>query len=156
MQRISDAVSMINVRNDASHGPYRIADGHEAKKCAKEGEKCSCLGKVHFGAKSGSFLEMHKSNVSIIDTREANPHGFLACDASTFNVLNSTGVKECYCERAAAPASIPKAERCANDAGSGVCRCIGTAFYGRRHDSETNATLTFGQMLEHGFSQALS
>lgn len=74
----------VTTRNNTVKGTYTITDGFEAVKCASEGETCSCLGQVHFGVKSDSFLDMHAKNVSIFDTRGSGK-GYLACDGKSFN-----------------------------------------------------------------------
>lgn len=119
---------------------------------------CSCLGQVHFGLKSESFLDMHEkgNNVSIVDTRGAVHRGLIECSPSNFNVTNSHGGHECYCLRDKAPDPIPEAEHCANDLGLSFCTCWGTVYYGRHKDPKTNASLTLAEMLKYGWTSALS
>lgn len=145
----------ITSRNNTVSYPYQLSPGYEAVKCASEGEQCTCLGQIHFGSKSPSFLEMHNKNVSITDTRGANKNGFLACDAKNFNVTNSTGGHECYCVREKSPDPVPAAEHCADDSGMNFCSCYGVVFYGQKYDKANN-TLSFAQMLQKGWTSVLS
>lgn len=115
---------------------------------------CDCLGQVHFGMKSGGFQAMHNGNVSILDTRGQNRNGIIHCGAAAFGV-NSTGGHECYCVRESAPDPLPKAEHCANDKGLSFCSCYGTVYYGRQKDKD-NKTLSFAEMMKHGWTSALS
>lgn len=152
---IKDGSSTIITRNDTTHGTYTLTEGFEAVKCGAEGQVCSCLGQVHFGKKSDSFADMHTKNVSIKDTRSANTLGYLGCDASNFNVTNSSGGHECYCVREKAPDPLPAAEHCADDKGMQFCSCYGTVYFGRKFDAE-NKSLSFAEMTKKGWTSVIS
>lgn len=154
---VKDGTTEITTRNVTNNGAYRLTEGFEATSCASEGEQCSCLGQVHFGKKAGGFQAMHGAgNVSITDTRGANPNGFLSCDGKSFNVSNSTGGHECYCVREMAPNPLPAVEHCADDAGMNFCPCYGTVYYGRKWNQDQNKALSFAEMAKFGWTSALS
>jgi hypothetical protein len=152
-----DEALNVTERNTTTKGTYHMPEDMAASKCASEGGMCSCLGQVHFGLKSSSFLEMHSSgkNVEMLDTRGSVHKGLIECSASNFNVTDSNGGHECYCLRDKAPEPLPEAEHCANDLGLSFCTCWGTIYYGR-HMDEANNSLSFSQMLQHGWTSVLS
>lgn len=86
---------------------------------------------------------MHKSNVSIIDTRgDEFAKGYVACEGKSFGV-NSTGGHECYCLREQAPEIASEVKHCADGDGFNFCDCQGTVFLGRKNEKGSNSSLSF-------------
>ena len=104
------------------------------EKCANENEKCSCLGKVHFGVVNDS--NTFSSAIVSKDIRKLAPQkGFIDCNTSEFGDPAIGQKKQCLCERPKPPVVKAKSMKKCGEEGE-LCKCNGKVYMGRLHSDE--------------------
>lgn len=118
------------------------------EKCADENQKCSCLGKVHFGVAEGK--SKFSSAFASKDLRKIAPEkGSINCSSAEFGDPAIGKAKQCLCERPKPPAPLPKTVRQCGEEGE-VCKCNGTVYMGRLHGDEPKKGISVEDLLEAG------
>jgi hypothetical protein len=108
----------------------------KAKKCAKEGESCSCKGNVFYGfAPDGKFEQIFRSptGAETYAVKKILAGDSMKCDTSEFGDVAFGKPKTCFCDETKAEVyKMEKefvAEKCADEGGQ--CNCTTTIHYGK-------------------------
>lgn len=126
--------------------PFKPEKDMIVEECAKENEKCSCLGTVHFGVVEGksTFSSAFVSR----DLRKTAPEkGSINCSSAEFGDPAIGKAKQCLCERPKPPAPLPTKVRKCGEEGE-LCKCNGQVYMGRLHGDEPKKGISVEDILE--------
>jgi len=131
--------------------PFASKTQVQGIECANEGETCKCNGKIYFGqrfinGKDGDMTTLvHMEN---LEHKEMEGQSSVTCSEDEFGEIQGDEAKHCICKPTSETAfAMVSADAtgppgfCASD--GDVCKCSGTAFYGRRYKNDKD-----GEFLE--------
>jgi len=136
--------------------PFASKTEVQGIECAKEGETCECNGKIYFGkrfvnGKDGEVTTL--VHMESLEHKEMEGQSSVTCSEDEFGQIEGDEAKHCICKPTAETPFVMVSDDatgppgfCASD--GEVCKCSGTAFYGRRYKNDKDGEfLPFARMV---------